>query len=98
MSEIRHFLDLDVLNFRSLRQILGLASKIKDDYKSKLIKNINNEIKYSFKYAKTSPFPKIKSWNNLNYSNDNLLSKKLLTNINQKKIENNLKLFQPKGY
>ena len=38
MSEIRHFLDLDVLNFRSLRQILGLASKIKDDYKSKLIK------------------------------------------------------------
>ena len=34
MSEIRHFLDLDMLNFSSLRQILGLASKIKDDYKS----------------------------------------------------------------
>ena len=34
MNKVRHFLDLDVLDINSLRQILGLASKIKSDYKS----------------------------------------------------------------
>ena len=34
MNKVRHFLDLDVLDIDSLRQILGLASKIKSDSKS----------------------------------------------------------------
>ena len=94
----RNKLDLNFYKKNCPLKILENNFKINLKYKKKLEQNINKEIKKSFIYAKKSPFPKKIKWHDLNYSNENRLSKKILVNINPKKINNILNLFQPKGY
>ena len=94
----RYKLDLDFYKRNCPIKILEKNFTINNNLKSTLENKINSEIKNSFSFAKTSPFPKTIKWKDANYSNENLLSKKLLININQKQNKNSLNLFQPKGY
>ena len=94
----RHTSDLSFYKKNCPIKILEKNYKIDNKLKLNYQKIINNEIKNSFMYAKKSPFPKKINWENANFSNKNILSKKILKNIESKKIKKNLNLFQPKGY
>ncbi len=61
-------------------------------------RNIMKEIKKCFTYAKKSSFPKLQSWNKLNYSNKKPVADRLLKNFDRKKFNAKQKIILPKGY
>ena len=81
-----------------LEQEMRLKGLIDDGVKNALIREIEEEINDSFRFAKTSPFPVVSNWADLNYATATPEADRLLADVEASEFNANQESVQAKGY
>lgn len=81
-----------------LEEAMAANGLLTDAQKAALLKEIDVEIAESFRFAKSSPFPKAGEWTAMNYASSSPVADALLADIDVEIFDANQIMVQAKGY
>jgi TPP-dependent pyruvate/acetoin dehydrogenase alpha subunit len=81
-----------------LEEVMVAKGLMSDARKAALQKEIDAEIAEAFRFAKSSPFPKVSTWESMNRSNSSPVADALLADVDVAAFDADQAMVQAKGY
>jgi pyruvate dehydrogenase E1 component alpha subunit len=81
-----------------LEEAMIAKGLLSEEHKAVLLRQIDAEIAESFRFAKSSPFPKAKEWEAMNYASSSPVADALLADIDVEAFDADQAMVQAKGY
>ena len=81
-----------------LEEAMIAKNLLPDSRKEALLKEIDAEIAESFRFAKSSPFPKVREWASMNYASSSPVADALLADVEVEAFDADQAMVRAKGY